>query len=109
MASIEFGMMDPAPRPGMAYDEYRPDRYHCITVHDEALDPILPQLEALPCFWHSLDRPARGLAYCGITLIPPGSLPQMIAVTNGVPALMPLTELLQQAELEGKFIIHFGL
>ncbi len=109
MASIEFGIMEKAPLPGQRYDCYEPEAYHCITVSDEALDPVLPDLAALPCFWHTLDQPAQGLAYCGVTLIPPASLPLMAAVTEGVPALSPLTDLLGQAALEGKFLIHFGL
>ncbi len=109
MASIEFGIMNTLPLPGQRYDQYLPEQYHCVTVYDEALDPVLPDLALLPCFWHTLEQPARGLDYCGVTLIPPDSLPQMAAVTDGVPALAPLTELLRQAALEGKFVIHFGL
>ncbi len=109
MASIEFGIMDIAPIQGQWYNDYEPERFHCITVSDEVLDAVLPSLEALPCYWHALDRPALGLAYCGVTLIPPSSLPQMADVTAGVPALSLLTDLLHQALLEEKYIIHFGL
>ncbi len=109
MAHIEFGIMDQIPLPGQRYDDYTPEKYHCISVLDEVLDPVLSTLESLPCFWHTLDCPAHGLAYCGVTLIPPDALLQMAAVTDGVPALSPLTDLLRQAASEGKFVIHFGL
>ncbi len=35
---------------------------------------ILDELKGIKCYWHSIDRPEKGLAYHGVSLIPPESL-----------------------------------
>ncbi len=45
----------------------------------------------------------------GVTLIPPTSLGVVHQVMQGIPALVPLRELLAEAEAAGKFVIHFGI
>ena len=61
------------------------------------------------CFWHTVDRAGKGLAYCGITLIPPLSLGKIAAVLDGKKEYLPLKQLLEKAEQEDKFVIHFGI
>ena len=109
MATHEFGIMPQAPAPGKRYDTYAPEKYHCIRVDDDWLYPLLEQLEAVDAFWHTLDRPEKGLAVCGITLIPPWSIPTALAILEGTDALAPLRALLRQAAAEGRFVIHYGL
>lgn len=53
--------------------------------------------------------PAKGIAYCGITLIPPTSVKRMIEVIKTVDELSDLEQLLQKALNENKWVIHFGL
>ena len=110
MATHEFGIMQTAPRPGERYDNYEPEKYHCIAVHDDWIEPLMPQFEALSVFWPSLDWPEKGLNYCGITLIPPEELGKMADITRQmVPELFSLTLLLEEAAKRGKYVIHYGL
>lgn len=109
MATHEFGIMDRAPRPGERYDDYQPEKYRCIAVDDDWLEPFLPALFQIDCFWHSLDTAGKGLDYCGISLIPPGSLDTMQHIITGVPTLADLQRLLQTAKEENRYVIHYGL
>lgn len=109
MAKHEFGIMDAPPLPHHRYDEYEPWRYHCISVEDEAIEVLAERVRALPCFWHTLDWPETGLAYCGVTLIPPTSVPTLLAAAGTVAPCRTLAALLEKAAAEGKYVIHFGL
>ena len=109
MASHEFGIMQEAPVLGQRFDEYEPDNYHCIKVDDDVLELVAEQLCAADCYWHALDVPGKGLAYCGITLIPPASLPLMCDIIAEVPELADLHRMLIQAWKEDKYVIHYGL
>lgn len=102
----EFGVMSTDPEPGERYDEYEPQKYGCIAVDDALVEQFGDAvLRDLPCYWHTLDRPEHGLAYCGITLIPPASLPVLLEAAE----IDPLRELIRTAMAEDKFIIHYGL
>ena len=107
MAKHEFGIMPTAPQKGQRYDDYLPQKYNCITVDDKHIENL--DLEHIDFFWHTLDVGGKGLAYCGVTLIPPESMPQFITVINGIPALSELKSLLQKAHTESRWVIHFGL
>lgn len=109
MASHEFGLLPRDPAPGERYDAYEPERYHCIAVDDEWIAPLAEKLKEVPVYWHTLDRPGTGLAYCGVTLIPPESIPGMLAALGSAAALRPLRFLLEQAASAHRFLIHYGL
>ena len=109
MAAHEFGILPRAPESGEWYDTYEPEKYHCICVDDGWIGPLLEKLADVDVFWHTPDRPERGLAYCGITLIPPRSIPAVLAALEGIDEMAPLRALLCQAEAEGRFVIHYGL
>lgn len=109
MASHEFGIMQEAPALGQRFDEYEPDKYHCIKVDDDVLELVAEQLCAADCYWHALDVPGKGLAYCGITLIPPASLPLMCDIIAAVPELADLYRMFTRAWKEDKYVIHYGL
>lgn len=102
----EFGIIREDPLPGVRYDEYEPLKYGCIAVRDEIVERFDDKLSDMPCYWHTLDRPEKGLAYCGITLIPPGSLPRLAVMAE---KSEPLRELIAEAAAENRFVIHFGL
>lgn len=51
----------------------------------------------------------KGLAYWGITIIPPHSLEKCISIIDGNAQLGELKDLLQKALKENKFVIHFGI
>ncbi|MGL5713780.1 MAG: hypothetical protein ACRCX2_12225, partial [Paraclostridium sp.] len=80
-------------------------------VDDDFIEPILMELESIEFYWHSLDIKGKGLAYCGITLIPPESIASMIKILLMQDRLEynELISLLNKAEQEGKYVIHFGI
>lgn len=105
----EFGIMPEDPLSGKRYDSYEPWEYNAISIHDDFIEPWMPQLNDIDMFWHTVDVPGKGLAYCGITLIPPTALPQVLEIIRPVPELKPLFELVECAVKEQRYIIHFGL
>ena len=109
MAKHEFGIMKNNPKLSVRYDAYESQKYNSISVDDDYIEQIVPRLNDVVFYWHSLDMPAKGLAYCGVTLIPPASIERMIEVIKTVDAHSDLTQLLQKAQSENKWVIHFGL
>lgn len=109
MARHEFGIMDETPVDGDRYDRYEPEKYALISIDDDVIAPLLTELNFIDFFWHSLKVPGKGLAYCGITLIPPKSMDAMIDIVSGTPELCNLKDLLMKAKAESKFLIHYGL
>lgn len=109
MAKHEFGIMKINPQKGQRYDEYEPQKYDCISVNDIYLEDIVSKFNDIDFYWHTLDIKSKGIAYFGITLIPPKSMPSFIAVIENIPELSELKELLVKAIAENSWIIHFGL
>ena len=111
MNTHEFGIMAVDPQPDEQFSRYEPERYDCILVNDVYIEAILEEMQSVPCYWHSRQRPEQGLAYCGITLIPPTSADKMKAILerHGWPGVTELIALLEQAKSSGKYIIHFGI
>ena len=109
MGKHEFGVMRIKPKPNKRYDTYEPEKYDCISVHDDLIEPLLDKLSVIDCYWHTLERPEKGLAYCGITLIPPSSMEQFVSLLDGNAGMDELKSLLLKAKAEDRFIIHFGI
>lgn len=109
MANHEFGIMQNAPKQGKRYDEYEPKKFNCICVNDDYLEDIVSNFNHIDFYWHTLDVKGKGLAYCGVTLIPPGSLQEFIDVIKDTPDLHELKELSEKALAENKWLIHYGL
>ena len=109
LAKHEFGIMQGVPEPRKRYDDYEPQKYNCISVDDIYIEKIDAALNSIDFYWHTLDVPAKGIAYTGVTLIPPTSVQAFIAVINDVAELNELKNLLKKALSENKWIIHFGL
>lgn len=109
MAKHEFGVMQDPPEPGMRYDKYEPQKYACVSVDDEYVEKMAVKCEYIDCYWHSLDVPAKGLAYTGITLIPPTSLPEFVRLIQDDLAFAGLQKPVEMALAQNKWMIHFGL
>lgn len=109
MPKHDFGIMPIEPKKGKRYDSYTPQKYNCISVDDGYILPLLEELRGVKCYWHTLDRPESGLAYYGITLIPPESLDAFIGMIWDNPKLSDLMALLKEAENTKNFVIHFGV
>ncbi len=109
MAKHEFGIMQNAPKSRKRYDEYEPQKYNCIAVDDCHIENLDAHLIQVDFYWHTLDMPAKGMAYTGITLIPPTSMQAFIAIIKDINGLNELKDLLEKALSENKWVIHFGL
>ncbi len=109
MAKHEFGIMQNAPQQGKRYDIYEPRKYNCISVDDDHLEDIVGNFDHIDFYWHTLDVKGKGIAYCGITLIPPDSIEAFVDVIKDIPELSELKKLSKKALLENKWIIHYGL
>ena len=109
MAKHEFGIMQSPPIKGIRYDEYEPQKYNSISVDDAYLEDIVVNFNHIDCYWHTLDIKGKGLAYCGITLIPPCSMPAFIEAIKDYTELSELKELLAKALNENRWVIHFEL
>lgn len=109
MAKHEFGIMQTAPKKGRRYDEYEPQKYNCISVNDDYLEDIVAEFDHIDFYWHTLDVKGKGIAYWGVTLIPPSSIEAFVDVIKDVYGLSELKELSEKAIKENKWIIHFGL
>lgn len=109
VARHEFGIMERDPLPGELYDSYEPQNYACISVDDDLIGPILLEFNSADLFWHSLDMPGKGLEYCGITLIPPGSMDAVVQAIHGISGFSELESLLSEAKRRNKYVIHFGI
>ena len=84
LAKHEFGIMQDAPKSKIRYDEYEPQKYNCISVDDDYIEGIEANLNNIDFYWHTLDMPAKGIAYTGITLIPPTSMQAFIATIKDI-------------------------
>ena len=111
MAKHEFGIMQIPPEKGERFDFYEPEKYNCIYIDDDYIEPLLAELQTVACYWHTLLKPEKGLAYYGITLIAPQSIDSLIniLVSRNKQVYFPVINLFRQALEEGKYIIHFGI
>ena len=109
LAKHEFGIMQIAPEKGKRYDEYEPQKYDCISVNDDYLEDIVADFNHIDFYWHSLDIKGKGIAYCGVTLIPPDSVNAFAEVIEDIYGLSELRKLSKKAIAENKWMIHFGL
>ena len=109
MAKHDFGIMQTAPHKGKRYDKYEPEKYNCISIDDDYIENIQEQLCVFDSYAHTIDCQIKGLAYCGITLIPPVSINLFIKVIENIPELSGLKNLLITAKCSQKYVIHFGI
>lgn len=112
MPRHEFGMMRKAPTQRQRFDRYEPQKYDgVVAIDNDFIEPILEDLDSVGCYWHTLSNPRKGLAFCGITLIPPESMPALsgILTSRSEREYLPLIDLIHEAREAGKFIIHFGI
>jgi hypothetical protein len=114
MSEHEFGIIDNIATVKSDI-EYEPHKYNCISVDEEIFYYLKDQLTILKTYFHSLDRPESGLAYWGITIIPPESLSLFYdLVTSSLlykksPELNGLAAKILQAKEEKKYMIHYGI
>ena len=88
---------------------YVPKKYDCISINDDIVEVFANRLLDVDMHWHTIDITGKGLAYCGITLIPQASLGSVIDVIDGFGELLELRELLKHAQQQNLYVIHFGI
>lgn len=106
----EFGIIDDIA--DNSYESYTPEKYQCIYVDDEVVSTLMEPLAIMKTYFHTLDRPEYGLAYHGITLIPPTSLATFLEVVLRAKPhddLNALGDKIMQAKREQKYMIHYGI
>lgn len=111
MAKHEFGIVQKEISIKERFDSYEPDKYNCIAIDDDFIEPIMRDLQNMNCYWHTLQRKEKGLAYYGITLIPPESMDVLISILSSYnnKEYDALIDLAKQAKECGKYIIHYGI
>ena len=99
---------------------YEPEKYKLVSVDDDFLNEIYPKgfgakMQQLDTFVNDTDTPYKDLGYYGITLIPPSSLGQfhkIIVSENQIyhsKELKALSDLIEVAMKENKWLIHYGV
>jgi len=110
----EFGVIDKIDTKNN-YEEYSPLNFICISVDDDIINSLYEHLSIMKTYFHSLNRPEYGLAYYGITIIPPESLFLFYDVVTSSKffkkssELAELALLILQAKEKKKWIIHYGI
>ncbi|MCH4890949.1 short-chain dehydrogenase [Acidaminobacter sp. JC074] len=95
--------------------EYTPKKYKCICVDDNLIQSIFNELKLMKTYFHELSRKEFGLAYYGITIIPPESLSvfeEILLNAKKTKKYNDLDELLRLVKIgleNQKHIIHFGV
>ena len=98
-----------------SYKNYAPEKSQCISIDDEIITNLMKPLSLLKTYFHSLNRPEYGLAYHGITIIPPESLPTFLDIVLSADDLKQFEDLnelgqeIMQAKNENKYMIHYGI
>jgi hypothetical protein len=94
---------------------YDPLKYKCISVDDEMILRLIEPLFIMKTYYHSLKCPEFGLAYWGITIIPPESLSQFYEVVISSSSYRRSEELndlaikIREALEQKKHMIHYGV
>ena len=110
----DFGMIHKVDFQGN-YEAYTPEKYNCISVDDDLLNSFSEELSLMKTYFHSFNRPENGLAYYGITLIPPESLSlfyEALVSSETFKASNELSKLaskIMEASVEKKYMIHYGV
>lgn len=76
---------------------------------------MVKQVMRMKTYFHTYERPANGLAYYGITLIPPESLPIFLDIVlsnitrRKSEELIDLAIKIKEAQEAKKYMIHYGI
>ncbi|MDP4087572.1 MAG: short-chain dehydrogenase [Bacillota bacterium] len=94
---------------------HNPQKFNCISVDDDIILDLNKDLSIMRTYFHSLERPEFGLAYWGITIIPPESLSMFFDLVTSSTLYKKSAEInelaskILQAKEENKYMIHFGI
>ncbi|WP_410796985.1 short-chain dehydrogenase [Niallia circulans] len=104
----EFGIIENFNKQ-YVYNHYTPDIYDCIPVNDDFIQELIKPLAMMKTYFHTSERLANGLAYYGITLIPPESLPFFLDIVASKKSgeLIDLARKITAAQEAEKYMIHY--
>ena len=99
---------------------YDPKKYNCIGVDGDFFDELMSKdfgkkIDHLETFACNINRPYKGLAYYGITLIPPSSHKQFLNIVTEAneeyksEELEELIKKITEAIKVDRWLIHFGV
>lgn len=97
------------------YNDYTPHTYKCISVDDDIINRLHRDISNMKTYFHSFNRPELGLAYYGITIIPPESLALFYDAVESSrdfkssKELSGLASKILEATEEKKYMIHYGV
>lgn len=87
-------------------------KHNCISVDEDYFDEVINKVENIDTYFQSYGNKGNYIDPCGVTLIPPKSLLQLIDVicsSENNSETKSLIELINKAHKENKFIICFGI
>jgi len=58
----EFGILDEFDK-RKEYKDYEPHKYNCISIDDDLINDLMPNLSRMKTYFHTFERPEYGLAY----------------------------------------------
>lgn len=109
----EFGIIEDVQE--KVYERYTPVTHDCVSLDDDIILDLIYSLNIMPTYFHQLDRPSFGLAYYGITIIPPTSLSLFLEIVLSSDAwkrykdLNELAVKIKQAKDLQRYMIHYGI
>jgi len=91
-------------------------KYNCVSYDDDALEMWARGLEDIEFHWHTHGNMGNGLAWWGVTLIPPDAIPKAIFILEQhidktlrcEAEAVTLLGLLKKALSDSKWVIHYG-
>ena len=98
-----------------SYNDYTPEKYGCVSVDDDIISNLSQNLSIMKTYFHTVKNQEYGLAYWGITIIPPESLTIFYETVTSSKFFKKSDELnelaskIVQAVAEQKYMIHYGV
>ena len=110
MTCHNFCILETPPKDGEVF-EFDLERYaRRVDVEDDLLATVAETWMDVPCYWNAKGNGMqKGLAYYGITLIPPASAAKIVSHIQGQAEFAQLSAFLQTAVQEEKYVLHFGI
>ena len=113
--NAQFGIIDDFDKDKDYGEEYKPQKYNCVSIDDDILNDWWERLLTMKSYFHCCSRPETALARWGVTLIPPESFDLFYAIVEkdtkpeDIYQVQCLLKLIKQAKIENKFILHYGV
>ena len=118
MIGAEFGIIDKFDEKN-DYTEYSPKKYHCVAIDDDLYLndwwEALSRIDTFNVYAKGVLQSQKALSRWGITIIPPASLPALLAIvlsdrrSKKDQRLIAFAGLLHRAINDNRYVIHYGV